>query len=95
MEKRKAYEEKLQAQLDEWAAKIDTLKAKASKAEADAKVNYHETIEELEKKRADAKKRLQEFREASDDAWTELKSGLDKAWSNLGSAVKSATEKFK
>ena len=95
MEKKKAYEEKLQAQLDEWDAKIDTLKAKAAKAEADTKVNYQETIEELEKKRADAKKRLQELREAGDDAWTDLKKGIDEAWSNFGSAVKSAMDRFK
>lgn len=33
---KESYEQKLQAQLDEWSAKIDNLKAKADKAEAAA-----------------------------------------------------------
>ena len=38
---------KLQAQLDEWSAEIDKLKAKADKAEADAQLEYYKEIEEL------------------------------------------------
>jgi len=36
-DKRKAYEEKLDAQLQEWSAKIALLKAKAENAKAGAK----------------------------------------------------------
>ena len=40
-DKRKAYEEKLDAQLKEWSAQIALLKAKADNAKADAKIEYH------------------------------------------------------
>jgi hypothetical protein len=36
MSMKEAYEQKLQAQLDEWGAEIDKLKAKSDNAEADA-----------------------------------------------------------
>ena len=37
-DKRKAYEEKLDAQLEEWKAQIALLKARADKAKAEAKI---------------------------------------------------------
>lgn len=95
MSKKEAYEKKLEAQLDEWNAKIDVLKAKAQRAGADAKVDYEETIEDLQQKRAAAKSKLQDLREASDDAWDDLKEGVEQAWDNLGQAVSRATERFK
>ena len=95
MNKKQIYEDKLKAQLNEWDAKIDVLKAKADKAGTAAKADYYETIEDLKKKRNSAKEKLGELRAATDDAWEDLKDGLESAWSALGSAVKSATSRFK
>lgn len=95
MNKKQAYEEKLSAQLDEWNAKIDVLKAKAKKTESTAKVEYYETIEALQQKRSTAKEKLQKLQSVSDDAWEDLKEGIENAWSEFGAAVKSATSRFK
>ena len=95
MSKKQAYEEKLKAQLDGWNAKIDELKAKAKGAEADARIEYHETIEDLQEKRSDAKDKLQQLRQASDDAWEELKEGIEQAWSAMGAAINEAISRFK
>ena len=40
-DKRKAYEENLDAQLKEWNAQIALLKAKAENAKAGAKIDYY------------------------------------------------------
>ena len=95
MNKKQAYEEKLQAQLKEWSAQIDLLKARAENAEAESKVRYSETIEKLQSKKAFAEQKLQELRHAGDDAWTDLQEGLENAWADLGTAVRSAVERFK
>jgi len=95
MDKKQAYEEKLKSQLDEWDAKIEVLKAKAEKKGAEAKVDYQQTIEDLQKKRTKAKDRLQELRAAGDNAWEDLKSGVEQAWSSLGDAVDSAVSRLK
>jgi hypothetical protein len=44
---KEAYQKKLQAQLDEWNAEIEQLKAKADKAEAESQLEYYKKIEEL------------------------------------------------
>jgi hypothetical protein len=45
--KRKAYEEKLDAQLAELNAQIDLLKTRVGKAEAEEKIEYYKIIEAL------------------------------------------------
>ena len=94
MDKKEAYEKKMEAQLDEWNARIDMLKAKAAKAEADSKIELQDNIDELQKKRQEAEDKLQELRNSSSDAWEDLKDGVEKAWSDFGAAVKSATSRF-
>ncbi len=91
---KEAYEKKLQAQLDEWGAQIDTLKAKADKAEADVQLEYYKEIEELRAMQNEANKKIVELKNASDDAWEDLKAGMDSAWDSLSIAVKSATSRF-
>lgn len=95
MSMKEAYEKKIQAQLDEWGAEIDKLKARADAAEADAQLKYYKEIEELRTMQDDARGKLAELKEAGDDAWEDLKAGIDSAWVSLSSAVKSATSRFK
>jgi hypothetical protein len=94
-DKRKAYEEKLDAQLKEWSAQIALLKAKADNAKADAKVEYYKTIEALQSKQNEAKTKLQELRTAGDEAWEDIKKGAEKAWSEVKAAYHEASSRFK
>jgi len=80
MDKRKAYEEKFEAQLKEWSAEIALLKAKADKATAEAKIEYYKVIEAFQRKQETAMMKLQELRGAGDDGWEDLKIGAEKAW---------------
>jgi len=93
--KRKAYEEKLDAQLDEWSAQIGVLKAKADKAKAEVKIEYYKTIEVLERKQKDAKAKLQELKTAGDEAWEDLKTGAEKAWAEVKDAYHDASSRLK
>ena len=61
-DKRKAFEEKLDAQMKEWNAQIALLKAKADTVKADAKVEYYAKIEALQHKRDTARTKLQELK---------------------------------
>lgn len=95
MSMKETYEQKLQAQLDEWGAEIDKLKAKAAKAEADAQLEYYKQIEELRSMQEAANAKLAELKAAGDDAWEDLKAGIESAWDSLGTALKSASSRFK
>jgi len=93
-DKRKAYEEKLDAQLKEWNAQIALIKAKAENAKADAKIDSYKTIETLEHKQVQAKTKLQELKTSGDEAWEAVKGGAEKAWAEVKAAYHDAASKF-
>ncbi|MDD5168224.1 MAG: hypothetical protein PHN75_05360 [Syntrophales bacterium] len=94
-EKRKAYEEKFDAQLDEWNAQMALLKARADKAKAEAKIEYYKTIETLQYRQDEARTRLHELKTAGDAAWEDIKTGTEKAWDDVRNAFHEAISKFK
>ncbi|MCA1784543.1 MAG: coiled coil domain-containing protein [Desulfotignum sp.] len=95
MSKKEAYEKKLEAQLQEWKTDIDKMKAKADKADAEAKLEYYKQIEDLRTKQEAAQKKLTELKASGGDAWEDLKSGIELAWTSLGESIKSARSRFK
>ena len=94
-ETRQAYEKKFQAQIDEWRAEIDKLRAKAAKADANARIKYQEKIEELRAMQDEAASKLEKLRQASDDAWLDIKKGTDRTWELFNAALKSAASRMK
>ena len=94
-DKRKAYQEKLDAQLKEWNTQISLLKARADKTRAETKIEYYKIIDSLQKRVDEAGPKLKELKTASDEAWEDLKSGAEKAWAEVKSAVDAAASKFK
>ena len=94
-DKRKAYEEKIDAQLEEWNAQIALLKARADKARAGAKIEYNKTIEALQHRHDEARTKLHELKTAGDEAWEDLKTGAEKAWAEVKTAFHEAASKFK
>lgn len=95
MSMKDVYQKKLEAQLQEWNAEIEKLKAKARKAEANTQAKYQEKLDEISRKQDAAKAKLAELQNSSEKAWEDLKSGIENAWKNLEDAVKSAASYFK
>ena len=81
--------------MKEWSAEIALLNAKADKANAEAKLDYYKTIETLQDKQDTAKIKLQELRNAGDDAWEDLKTGAENVWTEVKTAFQSAASRFK
>ena len=94
-DKRKAYEEKLDAQLKEWSAQIALLKAKADKAKVEAKIDLYKTIDILQSRQEEARTKLKELKTAGDAAWEDVKKGAEKAWAEIKIAYKDAASRFK
>jgi hypothetical protein len=92
---KKAYQEKVDAQLDEIKAQIGLLKAKAEKAKAEAKIKYNQQLEDLRQKRETVESRLEQLKMTGGEAWRELKTGVDEAMKNLENAVTDATAQFR
>jgi hypothetical protein len=94
-DKRKAFEEKFDAQLKEWSAEIALLKAKADKAKAEVKIEYYKTLETLQGKQDVARTKLKELRSAGDDAWEDVKAGAEKVWTEIKAVFQNAASRFK
>ena len=95
MNDKELYQQKKQAQLDEWEAEVTKLKAKASEASADAQIELNQQIETLEGKIEEGKSKLSELSNTSDDAWETVKEGMESAWVSVTSAFSEAAAKFK
>jgi len=89
------YQRKMQAQLDEWKADVDKLRARASRASADTQLKMNEQINALDIKIAEGKVKLSELSAAGEDAWESIREGVESAWDSLKSAVSDAAAKFK
>lgn len=95
MNKRDDYVEKLKSQLDAWNADVDALESRAHKAHAEAQALYQAQVEALRARSEQARLQLDLLRRASEDAWSEMRSGMEKAWDDMGEAVKAASSRFK
>jgi len=79
MNEKELYQQKQQAQLDEWKAEAEKLKAKASGASAEAQLALNKQIEALEGRIEEGKGRLAEIAHASEEAWDTMKSAFGEA----------------
>ena len=95
MEKRDLYLEKINAQVDQYSAKLAEMRGKAAEANVDMKLEYLNQVEKLEGKRDDLKEKYEQLRKASDSAWEDMKEGTENAWNEFKEAVTKATGHFK
>ncbi len=94
MSNRDTYVQKFKVQLDQWNAEIDKLEAKVQKASANLKIGYRKQIASLRDQRDQAKQKLLQVQDSSEDAWEELKQGAEDVWSRTKEAFSKARSKF-
>ncbi len=94
-EKRKEFYGKLDAQLDEWGAQIDHLKARSATAKADFLTDYGQTLDAFQRKHAEALAKLKELKAAGDEAWDGLVAGMEKVLADGKAAYHAAVARFK
>ncbi len=94
MNEKELYQQKKQAQLDEWRAEIEKFKAMASRASAEGKLELNNQIKKMEGKFEEGKARLAEIAKSGDEAWNSIKEGLDTSWSSLKDSFSEAKSKF-
>ncbi|HEX5709921.1 MAG TPA: hypothetical protein VFX68_01135 [Sulfuricurvum sp.] len=95
MNDKQLYHQKKEAQLKEWKADIEKIKAKALMASADVQIEMNHQIDALEKKIEEGKTKLSDLANAADDVYESMKTGVESAWDSLKSTVSDAASKFK
>ena len=88
MNEKELHQQKMKAQLDEWKADADKLKAKASGASADARLALDKQVKDLDARIESGKARLAELAAAPEEAWESVKGRVDSAWEVLKTAIK-------
>lgn len=91
---REEYKEQAQAHLDKLDAQLEELAARGRKAEAEAKINYTSFIDELKTQRAAVEQRIQELQEATDEAWATMEYGFESAWRELTRSFEKALKHY-
>lgn len=94
MSKKEEYEKQFEAQLDEWKAEIDILRAKADKSEAEMRKKYYEQIDDIQKKEKEAREQLASLKKSGEDSWEDLKKGLEQTVNTLKDTFSSIKSNF-
>lgn len=92
---RQLYQQKYEAQIHEWSAKLDQLKARSEKLSAQAKIDAKPRIDAINAKLETVKTKLHEIEEATEDKWDDVMRGADNAWTDFKSAVEGAYDTMK
>ncbi|MBK5242670.1 hypothetical protein [Clostridium sp.] len=95
MEKRDVYLEKINAQIDQYNAKLAVMRGKAKEVHADMKLEYLNQVEKLESKRDDLKEKYEQLRKSSESSWKDIKEGTENVWNDLKESFDKATKHFK
>lgn len=90
-----AHQEKLEAQLKEIDARIDEWQAKLQGASADARIEAQHQLDKLRGQRDDINQKLEELRNAGENAWDDVRNGVETAINDLRQAVDSAMDSFR
>lgn len=80
--------ERMDAQIKEWGAKIESLVARAEMAGEHVRDDYRLQVEELKAKRQDVQARLEQFKAAGGETWEAFRSGLEAVWKDLETSFK-------
>jgi len=94
-EKRRAFYEKLDVQMDEWSIQIDQLKARTATVTGEWVNEYRHALEAFQHKHAEALAKVKELGVAGDEAWDEVVAGMEKILAEGKAAYHSAVSKFK
>ncbi|ATB69404.1 hypothetical protein SJPD1_1294 [Sulfurospirillum diekertiae] len=94
MSDKKLYEQKIQAEFDTCKAQVDKFKAEASGASANAQIEMHKQIKQLEDKMKEGQAKLAELVAASEEKFDAMKKGVESIWQSTKSTLHHASKHF-
>lgn len=94
-ETKQAYLDRSAAQISEWSAKLDVVRAKVAQASADVRIDYHKQIDSWQEKQTAFKQKVDELRASGAEGFETIKTGAQNVWNELSTLVQSLEEKTK
>lgn len=92
---REIFLRQIESQLSEWDDDIEELREEAYKTRVELELEHTEQIEVLRRQRETAQESLNALKEASEDAWEDLKVKVDKAVLELRQALDALADELK
>ena len=90
MESRELYKQKYQAQIHEWKAKLDLMKAQGEKLSAQAKLDTKPQLDVLHAKLEAAKGALHDIAGVAEEKWDGALKEAERIWLDFKSAAEGA-----
>lgn len=91
---RSDYLSRAQSDLNQLDQQVNDLKAKADRAQGNAKAELNAELVQLRNKQAAAHQRIAQIKAASEDSWQTLQAGADAALNDLKTACDQAAARF-
>jgi len=92
--KKEIYQHKAEAKIEQVNAKIDSYLAKFDETKADARLEIKNQLDDLTNQRETVERKFEEMRNAGQDAWSDMRSGLDDAIEELETSYNKVVEKM-
>jgi len=80
---REHYQEEIEAQIKEWATKLNEMTAKAQQASADVKAKMLKEIAEVRERKDELQQKLTELKSAGAEKWESLEANFEKGMEGL------------
>jgi len=94
-EEKKAYQEKMEASIQQLNAEIEKLEGKAKSYQADAKIQANRALASLKERKDQLASKLEEMKASSGDSWKDFQGNLNKAYEDIKTAITNAASRFK
>ncbi|MDH5264172.1 MAG: hypothetical protein OEX21_05415 [Betaproteobacteria bacterium] len=85
----------MHSRLDHWNNEIDAMVARKDQIQQSARAEFGATIDDLRKRRDEARHQLEQVEKASEGAWQDMKAGIELAWESISQAVESMRARYK
>ena len=86
METVEAHVQKMEAELEQWGARLDKLVTEAHATSADVKTDYRKRLDDLRRKYVTAEKKFAQLKAAGSGKWEIFQNGVEAAWRELATA---------
>jgi hypothetical protein len=92
--KKEIYRQKAQARFDQMNAQIQELLARFNETKAEAKLKINNQFEDLTNQQETVEQKMEQVKDAGEDAWEDMRSGLDTAMNELETSFNEAAHKL-
>lgn len=82
---KQAYMDKMNAQLNEWSAKMSVVKAKIDVASASARIDLHQQLEVWQEKEFQFKQKMEDVRASGVEGFETMKLAAQAVWDDVSS----------